>query len=565
MPTVDQVLDKYVQAIGGEAALGKLTTGVMKGTIEIPSLGATGSFEVHSKAPNKQVQSSRIKFSNGHELNNSRGFDGATGWSLNATENKFRELNGRELAAEKRDAEFYRDIKLRELYPQMTLKGKVKISARLAYVIEATPAEGGPEKWYFDTGTGLLVRRDVVQEGSKIGQSTSEIYLEDYREVDGVKFPFTLRISAPGAKLIVKFNEIEHNVPIEDAKFNRPEYAADAPSAATVDEYIQVEMKKRRIPGLALVVIKNGEIVKMEGYGSANLEHDAPVAPDTVFELASVTKQFTATAIMKLVEEGKIKLDDPIIKYLPRSPRKWNGITVRHLLTHTAGLADLDNGFASLPGKIDLTTAEMFKSATEDPMSFAPGAKYQYSDVGYFLLGMIIEKAGGQRYRDFLAERFFKPLGMTSTSVLDQWTVVKNRAAGYTILNGQLVNIRRVYQVELPSHFGIFSTVRDLAKWDNALATGKVVKESSLATMWTPVKLNNGSAYPYGFGWEIGAENGHKTISHSGYTGTEYTRFPDDKLTVIVLTNLGLHNGDEPVDSWGLTQGVADRYLSGRH
>jgi len=322
-------------------------------------------------------------------------------------------------------------------------------------------------------------------------------------------------------------------------------------------------MKKRRIPGLALVVIKDGEVIKMQGYGVANLEHDAPITPDTVFELASVTKQFTATAIMRLVEDGKVKLDDPIIKYLPRCPRKWNRITVRHLLTHTAGLASLDDGFASLPGKIDLTTAEMFKSATEDPMSFAPGTKYQYSDVGYFLLGMIIEKASGQRYRDFLAERFFKPFGMTSTSVLDQWAVVKNRAAGYTILNGQLVNIRRVYQVELPSHFGIFSTVRDLAKWDNALATGKVVKESSLAAMWTPVKLNNGSSYPYGFGWGIGAEHGHKTISHGGYTGTEYTRFPDDKLTVIVLTNLGLHNGDEPVDSWGLTNGVAARYLPG--
>ncbi len=330
-----------------------------------------------------------------------------------------------------------------------------------------------------------------------------------------------------------------------------------------VDLYLQFEMKKRRIPGLALVVIKDGEIVKMQGYGIANLEHDTPVTPDTVFDLASVTKQFTATAIMSLVEDGKVKLDDPIIKYLPRSPRKWNGITVRHLLTHTAGLASLDDGFASLPGKIDYTTAEFFKSATEDPMSFAPGANYQYSDVGYFLLGMIIEKASGQRYGDFLAERFFKPLGMTSTSIDDQWAVVKNRAAGYTIRNGQIANIRRVQQVELLSHCGVFSTVRDLAKWDNALGSGKVVKESSLAAMWTPVKLNNGSPYPYGFGWEIGAEQGHKTISHSGYTGTEYTRFPDDKLTVIALTNLGLHNGDEPVDSWGLTQGVAMRYLPG--
>jgi hypothetical protein len=163
--------------MGGQEAFRKLTTCVMKGTIEIPSLGATGSFEVYSKAPNKQIQSSRIKFSNGHELNNSRGFDGASGWSLNATENKFHELNGRELAAEKRDAEFYRDIKIKELYPQMTLKGKVKIRARLAYVIETTPAESGPEKWYFDTGTGLLVRKDIAQEGAKVGQGKSVLLL----------------------------------------------------------------------------------------------------------------------------------------------------------------------------------------------------------------------------------------------------------------------------------------------------------------------------------------------------------------------------------------------------
>ncbi|HKQ78345.1 MAG TPA: serine hydrolase domain-containing protein [Blastocatellia bacterium] len=328
-----------------------------------------------------------------------------------------------------------------------------------------------------------------------------------------------------------------------------------------VDLYIQFEMKKRRIPGLALVVIKNGEIIKMQGYGVANLEHDTPVTPDTVFDLASVTKQFTATAIMSLVEEGKIKLDDPIIKYLPRSPRKWNGITVRHLLTHTAGLASLDDGFASLPGKTDYSTAELFKSATEDPMSFAPGAKYQYSDVNYFLLGMIIEKAGGQRYGDFLAMRFFKPLGMTSTSIDDQWAVVKNRAAGYTIRNGQLANIRRVQQLELLSHAGVFSTVRDLAKWDNALSSGKVVKESSLAAMWTPVKLNSGRDYPYGFGWEFEEIAAHRVITHSGITGTEYTRLPDDKLTVIVLTNLGSNDGSDEVNSWGLTQGVARRYL----
>jgi CubicO group peptidase (beta-lactamase class C family) len=331
-----------------------------------------------------------------------------------------------------------------------------------------------------------------------------------------------------------------------------------------VDEYIQIEMKKRLIPGLALVVIRDGEIVKMKGYGFANLEHEVPVNPDTVFELASVTKQFTAAAVMALVDEGNIRVDDPIVQYLPNSPQHWKDITVRHLLTHTAGLPNLENGFQALRKggvRLNYTTTQLFNAAKNDPMSFAPGERWQYSDVGYFLLGMIIEKASGHTYRSFLASRFFEPLGMASTSVLDQWAVLKNRAAGYTLRNGQIVNIRRVIQVELPSHYGIFSTVRDLVKWDNALATGKVVKQLSLEQMWTPVKLNSGGSFPYGFGWGIEERRGHRMITHSGITGTEYTRFPEHKLTVIVLTNLGRHIGTTEVNSWGLTKGVAGRFI----
>lgn len=328
-----------------------------------------------------------------------------------------------------------------------------------------------------------------------------------------------------------------------------------------IDQYIQAEMKGRMIPGLALVIIKNGDIVKMKGYGFANLEHDVPVTPDTVFELASVTKQFTATAIMVLVEEGKVRLDDPINRYLPSSPNQWKAITVRHLLTHTAGLAGMWEGFEALHqdgGRTDLTTAQMFEAATKDPMSFTPGDRWQYSNVGYFLLGMIIEKASGRSYRDFLTERFFRPLAMTSTSVLDQWTILKNRAAGYALRTGELINIRRVTQVELPSDYGIFSTVKDLAKWDNALASGKVVEPSSLEQMRTPVKLNGGGSYPYGFGWFFDQSRRHRIVTHTGITGTEYTRFPDDQLTVIVLTNLGYRSG---VFLGGLTKGVAGHFI----
>jgi D-alanyl-D-alanine carboxypeptidase len=333
--------------------------------------------------------------------------------------------------------------------------------------------------------------------------------------------------------------------------------------SGAVDDYMKTEIAKRHIPGAALIVIQHGQIVKVQGYGVATIEHDVPVIPDTVFELASVTKQFTAAAIMLLVEENKIGLDDPISRYLADTPDTWRGITVRHLLTHTAGFPGLDKGFATLSAlwRANYTTAQLFASAKRDAMSFAPGERWQYSDVGYFLLGMIVEKASGERYREFLAGRFFQPLGMTHTTVLDQWAIIKNLAAGYTLRKGETIRIRRISQVELPSHYGVFSTVNDLAKWELALASGKVLQRASLEQMWTAVKLNDGSSFPYGFGWGVDEIRGHRLISHTGITGTQYSRYPDDGLTVIVLTNLGTFVGAAEVNSWGLTSGVAGRYI----
>jgi D-alanyl-D-alanine carboxypeptidase len=338
--------------------------------------------------------------------------------------------------------------------------------------------------------------------------------------------------------------------------------------ADAIDDYVKVEMERRHIPGLALAVVRNNKVVKMRGYGFANLEHDVRVTPDTIFELASVTKQFTAAAIMLLAEEGKVQLDDPLPSHLPSAPPSWKTITVRHMLTHTAGFPGLTTGFQALrPGgaRLNYTTAQMFDAASKDSLSFAAGERWQYSDVGYFLLGMIIESASGQRYSDFLDERFFKPLGMTSTSVLDHSRILKHRAAGYTLRYDQLVNIRRVVQTELPSHYGVFSTVKDLVTWDAALADGKVLKPASLTEMWTPVRLNYGGAYPYGFGWWVDERRGHSWIVHTGITGTELSRFPDDGLTVVVLTNLGRVVSDQSprVNPWQLTYGVAGRYIKG--
>jgi CubicO group peptidase (beta-lactamase class C family) len=161
-----------------------------------------------------------------------------------------------------------------------------------------------------------------------------------------------------------------------------------------------------------------------------------------------------------------------------------------------------------------------------------------------------------------MTERLFRPLGMASTSVVNQWAIVTNRASGYTLRGGELVRVRRESQVEPASGGGVFSSVQDLATWDVALAAGKVVTPSSLDAMWTPIKLNSGAPRPYGFGWEVyRQQHGHRVISHAGSSGTEYTRFPDDGLTVVVLTNLGLRAELDRVNPWGLTFGVAGHFV----
>jgi CubicO group peptidase (beta-lactamase class C family) len=331
------------------------------------------------------------------------------------------------------------------------------------------------------------------------------------------------------------------------------------------DAYVTAEMKRRSIPGLALAIIRHGKVIKMRGYGLANVELGVPVHSDTVFDLGSVTKQFTATAILLLMEEGKVRLDDQISRYLPNTPEVWKLITVRHLLTHTAGFPGAGVEFKSLPQRWNYTTAQMFKSATEDLMSFAPGEQWRYSNVGYFLLGMIIEKVSGQYYREFVTERFFKPLKMTATSVPRQWAIIKNRADAYTLLDGELAHNRRPAHIELHSSGGMLSTVKDLVKWDAALEAGKLVKRTSLEQMWAAVRLNDSTTHPYGFGWFVDERRGHRLISHAGSTGTEYSRYPDEGLTVIVLSNLGQRNNipGAEVDAWGITEGVAAGYISG--
>lgn len=216
MPTVDQILDKYVQALGGKAAIEKITSTVSTGTFEIPAFSASGPVESATKAPNKSVLKLDVPgFGVVQE-----GFNGTVAWSQEPTSG-LREKSGLELAAAKLDEDFYRPIRLKELYPKIIVKGKDKVGEKEAFALEGTPAEGSTETWYFDAASGLLMRLDIERETPQ-GKMAIQIFHEDYKDVNGIKVAHTLRQVNPAFTITIKFNEVKHNVPVDDARFNKP-------------------------------------------------------------------------------------------------------------------------------------------------------------------------------------------------------------------------------------------------------------------------------------------------------------------------------------------------------
>jgi CubicO group peptidase (beta-lactamase class C family) len=331
--------------------------------------------------------------------------------------------------------------------------------------------------------------------------------------------------------------------------------SAVAVRADNVDEHVKAQMQRQHLAGLSVAVIKEGKIVKVEGYGFANIELNVPARPETVYKIGSVSKQFIASGIMLLVEEGKVSLDDKISKFLEGTPDTWKDITVRHLLTHTSGIVREAPGFD--PMKIQ-SDADVIKTAYPLPLRFAPGEKWEYCNVGYFTLAEIIRKVSGKPWGDFLKERVFAPLDMNATRTTTMSELVPNRASGYLWRAGNQENAQ-IYFALRPS--GAFlSTVLDLAKWDAALYTDKVHKQSVRDQMWTPGKLNDGKPYEYGFGWQLETVAGHKLVSHGGSLPgfrASILRFVNDKLTVVVLTNSDNAN---PRD---VALGVAALYIPG--
>jgi len=315
--------------------------------------------------------------------------------------------------------------------------------------------------------------------------------------------------------------------------------AAQQTVSTKVDEFIKAEMRRQRIPGLSLAVIRDGRMIIAKGYGLANVEHQIPVKPETVFQSGSIAKQFTATAVMILVEEGKLSLDDKISKYFTDAPDAWKDITVRHLLNHTSGMGDY-------PSEVDLrrdyTEDEYFAFIKNSSLIYQTGAKWDYSNIGYVTLGALVRKVTGKFYGDFLQERVFQPLGMKTARVISEADIILNRAAGYRLVNGDLKNQEWVSPSTNTTADGSFYfTILDLVKWDAALDTDKPLKQSSLAQMWMPVKLRDGTQKAYGFGWHTDKMHGHRIVYHGGaWQGFKsfIVRFPDDKLTIIFFANL---------------------------
>ncbi len=339
----------------------------------------------------------------------------------------------------------------------------------------------------------------------------------------------------------------------------------DATDAA-IDSYVQSELARQKIPGLSLGVMRGGKIIKAKGYGLANVELDVPVKPESIFQTGSVGKQFTSMAVMMLVEEGKVHLDDKLSVYFPDAPAIWKQITVRNLLTHTSGIHDYESENSIKPGgpinmRQDYTEDELYQKIAAMPLDFQPGEKWQYSNSGYVLLGFLIHKVTGEFYGDFLQQRIFGPLGMNATRIISEADIIPNRSAGYALVDGVLKNQEWVSPTMNSTADGaLYTDIPDMAKWDAALYTEKLVKKSSLAQIWTPVKLNNGNTYPYGFGWDIDEVNGHRLIQHDGaWQGftTQISRYVDDKLTIVVLTNLDSGHSDPDI----IAHNVAGFYI----
>ena len=336
--------------------------------------------------------------------------------------------------------------------------------------------------------------------------------------------------------------------------------AVRSPAARPEVDRLFADWDRHDSPGCALAVYQDGRVAYERGYGMADLEHDVPIAPESVFYVGSLSKQFTAMAAALAMEQGKLAIDDPIRRYLPELPEYTSSITIRHLLHHTSGLRDY-NTLLSIAGRRgdeafdNLTVLRI--TARQKKLNFQPGDEYLYSNTGYTLLALIVERATGTPFAEFAARNIFDPLGMSVTHYhTDESRLVKWRALAYARRGNDI-------RLDTPSNEragagGLFTSVRDLLRWDENFYTAQVGGRPVIERIQTRGKLNNGTTLAYAWGLEIGTYRGLKIVEHAGSLGgyrAQLLRFPDQHVSVAALCNLG------SIDPSTLSRRVVDAYL----
>jgi CubicO group peptidase (beta-lactamase class C family) len=307
----------------------------------------------------------------------------------------------------------------------------------------------------------------------------------------------------------------------------------------SVNTFVTAEMARHHIPGVSIAILRGDSVVLARGYGLASVELNVSASARTIYQSGSVGKQFTAAAVVMLAEQGKLALDDTITRWFPEGAGTWAAVTVRHLLTHTSGMAEYTD--STFDYRKDYTEDELVRFAASRPLDFAPGERWSYSNTGYVLLGVLIHRVTGRFYGDVLHDFIFSPLGMRTTRVISEADLVPNRAAGYRLVGDTLKNQEWVAPLLNTTADGsLYFAVDDLVRWAVALNHRRIPSPTGLEAAWTPVRLNDSGTYPYGFGWDLKDQRGHPRIGHGAVAGfvTAIYRYPEYDLSVIVLANL---------------------------
>lgn len=315
--------------------------------------------------------------------------------------------------------------------------------------------------------------------------------------------------------------------------------ASRAAGADAMDDYIRAEMESRRIPGLTVAVVKDGALLKTRAYGLANLELAVPASPGTVYGIGSITKPFTALAILMLAGEGKVDLDAPIGESVKETPAKWRNATVRQLLSHTSGIPDFVDNPCRYEGPAESTHKDVLLEAACEPLEFSPGERFAYSNTNYLLLGMLVERVTGAPLDAFFASHIYTKLGMTQTRMVDNEVVVPGRADGYLWSVDRYVNVEEMDPVVEFASGGLLSTAGDMAKFMLALGDPVLLTEARWQEMWTRPEVREGET-PYGLGFGLSPYEGRRRVGHNGAApgfASALSWFPEERVGVVVLSN----------------------------